>query len=334
MRSVKPLLCALLCAFLAVLTFGAAAPNARAQTKLINRPIRLLVPFAPGGGVDVVARIVGQKLGERIGQPILVESKPGAGGALAVNELMRADPDGTTLLMTTSSHATLPALSKLPWHPSKDFAPIANIYVYMLVLTTNAANASRFKTFAEFLTYAKANPGKISWGSSGIGGPQHLAGAQFARVAGLDMVHIPYRGNGPMLQALLQNDVQLTFDTPTLVTPHIESGKLIALAVTGEQRLDKLPNVPTVRETGLVDFSNQGRIFVLATKGTPEPVQAYLNKEFAATLDTPEVNDRLVGLGLTAPKMSDNTVADLTKHIDDFAATYGKLIAEMGIKAE
>jgi len=334
MRSYKPLLCALLCAFLAALTFSAVAPNARAQTKLVNRPIRLLVPFAPGGGVDVVARIVGQKLGERIGQPILVESKPGAGGALAVNELMRADPDGTTLLMTTSSHATLPALAKLPWHPSNDFAPIANIYVYMLVLTTNPDNASRFKNFTEFLTYAKANPGKISWGSSGIGGPQHLAGAQFAKIAGIDMVHIPYRGNGPMLQALLQNDVQLTFDTPTLVTPHIESGKLIALAVTGEQRLDKLPSVATVRETGLVDFSNQGRIFVLATKGTPEPVQTYLNKEFVATLDTPEVNDRLVGLGLTVPKSSANTVADLTRHIDEFAATYGKLIAEMGIKAE
>src|SRR5579862_340394 len=186
----------LLCAFLAALTFGAA--DARAQGKLINRPIRLLVPFAPGGGVDVIARIVGQKLGERIGQPILVESKPGAGGVIAVNELMRADPDGTTLLMTTSSHATLPALAKLPWHPSRDFAPIANIYIYMLVLTTNAANASRFSNFAEFLTYAKANPGKISWGSSGIGGPQHLAGAQFAKVAGVDMVHVPYRGNGPM----------------------------------------------------------------------------------------------------------------------------------------
>ena len=105
--------------------------------------------------------------------------------------------------MTTSSHATLPALAKLPWHPSNDFAPIASIYVYMLVLTTNAANASHFRTLTEFLTYAKANPGKISWGSSGIGGPQHLAGAQFAKAAGIDMVHVPYRGNGPMLQALL-----------------------------------------------------------------------------------------------------------------------------------
>src|SRR5262249_53015623 len=159
------------------------------------------------------------------------------------------------------------------------------------------------------------------------GGPQHLAGAQFAKVAGIDMVHVPYRGNNPMLQALLQNDIQLTFDTPTLVSPHIKDGRLIALAVTGERRLDKLPDVPTVREAGLVDYSNQGQIFVLATKGTPAPVQDLLNREFAATLDTKEVNDRLAGLGLTVPKSSDNTVAALKKHIDDFAATYGKLIA-------
>jgi tripartite-type tricarboxylate transporter receptor subunit TctC len=324
----------LLAAMLATLMFGILAPGAFAQSRFPNRPIRLLVPFAPGGGVDVVARIVGQKLSERIGQPILVESKPGAGGVIAVNELMRADPDGYTLLMTTSSHATLPAFAKLPWHPSSDFAPIASIYIYMLVLTTNAASAPHFRTFIEFMNYAKANPGKISWGSSGIAGPQHLAGAQFAKAAGLDMVHVPYRGNGPMLQALLQNDVQLTFDTPTLVTPHVQDGKLIALAVTGEQRLDKLPSVPTVRETNLVDFSNQGRIFVLATKGTPEPVQAFLNKEFAEALDTKEVNDRLVGLGLTVPKSRENTVANLKNHIDDFAAVYGKLIAEMGIKAE
>jgi len=194
MPSFKPLLCALLCAFLAALTFGAAAPNALAQAKLPGKPIRLIVPFAPGGGVDVVARVVGQRVSEQIGQPMLVESKPGAGGALAVNELMRGEPDGTTLLITTSSHATLPALAKLPWHPSNDFAPIANIYSTTFVMPTNAASSSRFGTFQEFLAYARANPGKINWGSSGIAGPQHLAGAQFAKVANIEMVHVPYRG--------------------------------------------------------------------------------------------------------------------------------------------
>ena len=329
MLSFKPLLRA----FLAVLTCAAAAPDALAQSKFPSKPIRLIVPFAPGGGVDVVARLVGQKVGESTGQPILVESKPGAGGALAVNELMRAEPDGYTLLITTSSHATLPALAKLPWHPSNDFTPIANIYSSMFVLPTNSANASKFRTFKEFLSYARANPGKISWGSSGIAGPQHLAGMQFIKVSGIDMVHVPYRGNGPMLQALLTNDVQLAFDTPTLVTPQIQEGKLMALAVTGEQRLPKLPDVPTVRESGL-DFSTDVRIFVLGTKGLPQPVQALLNKEFVAALENNEVRDRLTGLGLNVTRSSENTVAGLKKHIDDFATNYGRLITELGIKAE
>jgi tripartite-type tricarboxylate transporter receptor subunit TctC len=262
-----------------------------------------------------------------------VESKPGAGGALAVNELMRAEADGTTLLITTSSHATLPALAKLPWHPSNDFTPIAAIYSSMFVMPTNSANASKFKTFKEFLSYARANPGKISWGSSGIAGPQHLAGMQFMKVAGINTVHVPYRGNGPMQQALLTNDVQLAFDTPTLVTPQIQEGKLIALAVTGEQRLAKLPDVPTVKESGL-DFTTDVWIFVLGTKGVPQPVQAQLNKEFVAALETPEVRNRLTGLGLIVAKGSDNTPANLKKHIDDFATNYGKLITELGIKAE
>lgn len=329
-----PSLKSLMVALVGAIVVAAQAPDALAQAKFPTRPIRLLIPFAPGGGVDVVARILGQKLSERIGQPILVESKPGAGGVIAVNELMRADPDGYTLLITTSSHATLPVFNKLPWHPSNDFSPIASVYSYMFVMATGAANASRFRTFAEFLRYARANPGKISWGSSGTGGPQHLGGALFAKAAGIDMVHVPYRGNGPMLQALLANDVQLTFDTPTLPLPHILAGRLIALAVTGERRLPKLPDVPTVRETGLVDFSTGGRIFILGPKGMPASIQAFLNREIAAALEDKAVHDRLTGFGLGVPEAGENTVANLKKHIDDFAATYGKLITELGIKAE
>jgi tripartite-type tricarboxylate transporter receptor subunit TctC len=320
-----------LCALLTALILGAVAPDALAQAKLPAKPIRLLVPFAPGGGVDVVARIVGQKVSEQIGQPVLIESKPGAGGALAVNELMRGEPDGTTLLATTSSHATLPLLAKLPWHPSSDFTPIANIYSTMFVMPTNVAGS--FRTFPEFLAYARANPGKINWGSSGIAGPQHLAGAQFAKVANIEMVHVPYRGNGPMLQALLQNDVQLTFDTPTLVSPHIADGKLIALAVTGERRMAKLPNIPTVKESG-INYSTEVRIFVLGPKGISAPLQALLNKEFIAALEDKAVRERITGFGLEVTESSENTPAHLTNHIDGFAATYGKLIAEMGIKAE
>jgi tripartite-type tricarboxylate transporter receptor subunit TctC len=323
----------ILAACLAAVVFGANVPDALAQAKFPTRPVRLIVPFAPGGGVDVVARIVGQKMSEAIGQPILVESKPGAGGAIAVNELLRAEPDGYSLLITTSSHATLPTLAKLAWHPSNDFAPIASIYSTMFVMPTNSASTSKFRTFKEFLSYVRANPGKISWGSSGIAGPQHLSGMQFMKISGVDMVHVPYRGNAPMLQALLQNDVQLTFDTPTLAFPHIQDGKLVALAVTGDQRLEKLPDVPTVRESGL-DYSTDIRIFVLGPKALPQSTQTLLNKEFVAALDSSDVRNRLTGLGLNVTRSSENTVGDLKKHIDDFAANYGKLISDLGIKAE
>jgi tripartite-type tricarboxylate transporter receptor subunit TctC len=313
---------------------GALAPAALAQAKYPTRPIRLLVPFAPGGGVDVVARIVGKKVSEKLGQPILVESKPGGGGAVAVGELMRSEPDGYTLLMTTSAHATLPKLNKLTWHPSNDFAPIASIYSYMFVIATNAQSKSRFDTFGAFLSYVRANPGKINWGSSGIGGPQHLGGSQFVKLAGIDMVHVPYRGNAPMSQALLADEVQIVFDTPTLVLPRVQDGKLIALAVTGERRLPLLPDVPTVRETGLVDYASEGQIFVLAPKGVPHSVQALLNSEFAAALDDKEVRERLVGFGLGVPDSRHNTIAALKTHIDDFQATYDKLIVELGIEAK
>jgi len=324
----------LLGALLAILMSATTAPTALAQAKFPSKPIRLLVPFAPGGGVDVVARIVGQKISEQTGQPVLVESKPGAGGALAVNELMRADPDGYTLLATTSSHATLPVLGKLPWHPSNDFTPVAAIYSTMFVIATNKASTAQFHNLTEFLAYARANPGKISWGSSGIAGPQHLGGMQFIKVSGIDMVHVPYRGNAPMLQALLQNDVQLTFDTPTLSMPHIQDGKLAALAVTGERRMPKMPEVPTVKEAAKLDYTTDIWIFVLGPKGIPEPVLTALNKEFITALDDKSVRERLTGFGLEVTEGRDNTAAHLKKHIDDFAMTYGKLIAEQGIKAE
>jgi tripartite-type tricarboxylate transporter receptor subunit TctC len=330
MSPTKPLLAAVI----AAIVLAADAPTALAQAKFPSKPIRLLVPFAPGGGVDVVARIVGQKISEQTGQPVLVESKPGAGGALAVNELMRADPDGNTLLATTSSHATLPVLGKLPWHPSNDFTPVAAIYSTMFVIATNKTSTALFHNLTEFLAYVRANPGKISWGSSGIAGPQHLGGMQFIKVSGIDMVHVPYRGNAPMLQALLQNDVQLTFDTPTLSMPHIQDGKLAALAVTGERRMPKMPEVPTVKEAAKLDYTTDIWIFVLGPKGIPEPVLTALNKEFITALDDKSVRERLTGFGLEVTEGRDNTAANLKKHIDDFAMTYGKLIAEQGIKAE
>jgi tripartite-type tricarboxylate transporter receptor subunit TctC len=318
-------------ALMAALVLAAGASEALAQAKYPSRPIRILIPFAAGGGTDVVARILGQKLTEQVGQPIIVEAKPGAGGAIAVSELMRSEPDGYTVLLTTSSHATLPVLSKLAWHPSNDFVPIAAVYSYPFVLATNSANAARFKTLGEFLAYVRANPGKVNWGSSGTGGPQHLTGLQFIKLAKVDMVHVPYKGNGPMMQALIANEVQAAFDTQTLVLPQIEAGKVAPLAIASEERSAKLPNVPTIREGGL-DVAIQITNFILAPKGTPPAVQAYLNKEIAAALGDPAVRTRLEGFGHTVPVPAENTVDSVKQHIDGFHGTYGKLVTEMGIK--
>lgn len=317
----------------AVLSFLLPSLDSFAQAKFPNRPIRVLIPFAAGGGTDVVARIVGQRLSEQIGQPVLVEPRPGAGGAIAVNDLMRAEPDGYTLLLTTSSHATLPALNKLSWHPVDDFVPIAAVYSYPFLLVTNVASASRFRTVSEFLAHARANPGKLNWGSSGSGGPQHLTGLQFLRLAKLSMVHVPYRGNGPMIAALTANEIQVAFDTQTLVVPQIEAGKLVPLALASERRSSRLPQVPTLRESGL-DVAIQITNFVLAPRGTPAPIQAFLNRELASALADPSVRSRLEALGHTVPTPADNTVLAVRQHIETFQTTYSALVIEMGIKAD
>ena len=186
---------------------------------------------------------------------------------------------------------------------------------------------------SEFLAFVRANPGKINWGSSGTGGPQHLTGAQFIKLAKVDMVHVPYRGNAPMMQALLANEVQVMFDTQTLVLPQIQEGKVTPLAIASEQRSAKMPGVPTIRESGL-DVAIQITNFVIGPKGLPESIQTYLNKEIAAALGQKEVRDRLIGFGHTVPEPAENTSAAVKQHIDGFYATYGQLIAETGIKAD
>ena len=320
-------------ALIAALVLAGGICEALAQAKYPSRPIRILIPFAAGGGTDVVARILGQKLTEQVGQPIIVEAKPGAGGAIAVNELMRSEPDGYTLLLTTSSHATLPALSKLNWHPSNDFVPVAAVYSYPFVLATNSVNVSRFKTLGDFLAYVRANPGKVNWGSSGTGGPQHLTGLQFIKLAKVELIHVPYRGNGPMMQALVANEVQAAFDTQTLMLPQIEAGKVAPLAIASEKRSTKLPDVPTIREGGL-DVAIQITNFILAPKGTSADIQTYLNMEIAAALGDPAVRMRLESFGHTVPVPAQNTTAGVKRHIDSFLGTYGTLVSEMGIKAD
>jgi tripartite-type tricarboxylate transporter receptor subunit TctC len=183
------------------------------------------------------------------------------------------------------------------------------------------------------LAFARANPGKLNWGSSGSGGPQHLTGLQFIKLTQLSMVHVPYRGNGPMIAALNSNEIQVAFDTQTLVVPQIEAGRLVPLALASDRRAARLPQVPTFREAG-IDLAIQITNFVLAPKGLPAPIQAVLNREFAAALADPSVRARLEALGHTVPLPAENTPQAVRQHIDMFQSTYSALIIEMGIKAE
>lgn len=298
--------------------------------KFPERPIRLIIPFAAGGGTDIVARIVAQRLVETIGQSVIVEAKPGGGGVIAVAELMRAAPDGHVLLIATSSNAVLPVVAGLSWHPSNDFTPIAIVYSYPFVLATNSDNSQRFPDLAQFIARVRSEPDKVAWGSSGIGGPQHLVGEHFNKVAGLKMVHVPYKGNAPMIQALRANEVQVVFDTQTLMLPHIQEGRLKPLAITSAKRSSRLPDTPTLSEAGYPDLAVEITNYVLAPKGTPVAIQRELNRQFAAALEHPDVRDRLQGFGHTVPLAADNSPEAVKAHIDRFSATYGPLAREVG----
>jgi tripartite-type tricarboxylate transporter receptor subunit TctC len=312
---------------------ASATPRLALALDYPTRPTRIVAGFAAGGGVDITARLIGQWLADHLGQPFVVENRTGAGGNIGTEAVVNAAADGYTLLLATVPNAVNASLyDNLKFNFVRDIAPVAGVIrVPMVVLVHPSVPA---QTIPEFIAYAKTNPGKVNMASAGSGSAPHMAGELFKMMTGVDMVHVPYRGNAPMLQALLQNDVQLTFDTPTLSMPHIQDGKLVALAVTGDRRMPKLPDVPSVKEAAGLDYTTDIWIYVIGPKGIPEPVLTALNKEFITALDDKSVRERLTGFGLEVIEGRENSPAHLKKHIDDFASTYGKLISELGIKAE
>ncbi|HEU0199110.1 MAG TPA: tripartite tricarboxylate transporter substrate binding protein, partial [Burkholderiaceae bacterium] len=215
-----------------------------------NKPISLVVPFPPGGTTDVLARAVGQELSKTLGQPVVVENKPGAGATVGATQVARAKPDGHTLLMGAVHHTIATSVyKKLPYDFGKDFAPITTVALVPNVLVVNPSVPA--KSAQELIALAKASPGKLAYGSNGQGTLQHLIGAQFATQAGVQMLHVPYKGSGPLVNDLLGGQVAMSFDTITPVLGHIKAGKLKALAVTTNKRSSTLPDVPTLDESGL-----------------------------------------------------------------------------------
>jgi tripartite-type tricarboxylate transporter receptor subunit TctC len=293
------------------------------------RPVRIIVSFPAGGGADIVARLIGQRLSERLGQQFIIENRPGAGSNIATEAVVRAAADGYTLLLVHASNAINATLyDKLNFNFIRDIAPVAGIIVVPNVMVVNPSVPA--KTVPEFIAYAKANPGKLTMASGGIGTTSHVFGELFKMMARVDMVHVPYRGGGPALNDLLGGQVQVAFLATVSTIEYIKTGRLRALAVTTTTRSDELPDIPTVGEF-VPGYEASNWYGVGVPKNTPTEIVDKLNNEINAALADPNMKARLAVLGGTALAGS---AADLAKLIADETEKWGKVIRAANIKPE
>ncbi len=307
-----------------------AALAAHAQT-YPNKPIRLLVGFAAGGNTDTVARVVGQKLGERLGQQVIIENKAGAGGTIATGEVARAAPDGYTLTMgTTTTHAiAVAAYAKLPYDPVNDFEPIALVANAPYLLVVNAAFPA--KDLKEFVTQVKAQPGKLNYGSAGQATTTHLVMATLATRAGLDMVHIPFKGNAPATSAVLGNQVEVLFGALPPLLPHVATGRLRALAISSGKRSPSQPDIPTVAESGYPGFDMALWLGFFAPKGTPTAIVKRLEAELIQIAQSAEMKEILEKQGLEPYAAG---AAELGKLLKSEITAYQSVFKAANIKME
>lgn len=261
-----------------------------------NKPLRLVVPYPPGGGADGNARLLAQPMAAGLGQPIVVENRPGASGILAANSVLQSPADGYTMLFDTFPYVVNAVLHKLPFDPIKDLLPVSQAINMPLILVVPAETP--FKSVQELITYAKANPGKLNYGSYGAGGAAHLAAELLARDAGIQWVHVPYKGGAPAMADVLAGRLSAYFTNPITGLAHIQSGKIRALATTGDQRMKVLPDVPTIKEIGYKDFEvvEWNGFFVPA--GTPTDVISKLSESVRLATQQPEVQKRMAAQGV------------------------------------
>lgn len=321
----KPFACALLVLAAATLV----APPAAADN-YPSRPIKLVVPYPPGGSADILARLLEQKLGAALGQSIVVENKPGAGTAIGADFVARSQPDGYTLLLgTVSSQAMNPAVVRVAYDPVKDFVAIAPVATIPFVLDLNPSVPA--KSVKEFVAWAKAHPGQVNYSSAGNGTSNHLAGALFNETAGIDLVHIPYKGSAPALQDLVAGRVQAMFDLVTTSLPMIEASKVRPIAVTSAARVPTLPDIPTLKEAGYPDYEVTAWFGLFAPAGTPPGAIARLHDATAQALGAPEFKDKLAKMGMTPMAASQ---ADFARTVAAEAVKWRKVVKSARIKTD
>jgi tripartite-type tricarboxylate transporter receptor subunit TctC len=317
-------------AVIATLTLGISALSASAQDFPVKKNITLMVGFAAGGATDTAARIIAKKLGENIGQPVVVENKGGAGGNIAHQYTAVGPTDGSLILFGSVGPLTIaPHLMKLPYDPVKDLAPITMGVNFPNVLVVGAD--TKIKTFAEFVAFAKKNPGKLDYASTGAGSASHLAGEMLNLMADIDTVHIPYKGGAPALQDLLGGRVAAYYSTYATAQPHIDSGRLVALASTGTERLTSLPKIPTIAESGYAGFAATNWYAFVASSKVPQPILDRWNVELVKVLKSPDVVAALNKHGLTPQP---GTRDELTRYMAAETLSWGKLIRERKITAQ
>lgn len=306
------------------------APSITSAQAYPNRPLRAIVPVAPGGGSDISSRIVAAGLSESLGKQIVVDNRAGAGGSLGVSIAAKAPSDGYTLLMgNISTHGINPALYQLPYHPVRDFAPISLIGTTPNVLVVHPSVPAA--SVSEFVAYAKANPGKINYGSSGVGGSPHLAMEMLRTMTGIDIVHVPYKGAGAALIDLLGGQVQAMSASLPGQLPHVKSGKLRALGVTSAKRNANLPDVPTVIESGIPGHEVTIWYAVFVPAAVPKAIVARLNAEMVKLLNAPDMKERLAQQGVDA---APSTPAELAAYVKFEMAKWAKVVKLSGIRAD
>jgi tripartite-type tricarboxylate transporter receptor subunit TctC len=272
-----------------------------AETAYPAKPIRLIVPFATGGGTDIVSRVMAQKTGDILKQAVVVDNRGGAGGVIGMEMSVRAAPDGYTLGIISGSIATTAACCKLPYDPVRDITPISMIAETGYLLTVNPSVPA--KSVRELITYAKANPGRINYGSSGTGSTSHLAGEQFDVLAGTRMTHVPYKSSGPALTDLLGGQIQLVYGSMPLVVPQMSSNRLRVIAITTIKRSRALPDVPTIAESGLPEYETITWYGLMGPKGLPSAIVARWQAALAEAVKSREMKDRLDLDGLEVPEL-------------------------------